>query len=337
MSQGYKLFGAETSPYSVKVRSYLRYKKLPFEWVSRSIRTEGQFTELSKSPALPLLVSAKGAVSQDSSAIIRALEKAHPTPTAAPDDALTGFLANLIEDYADEWLNKAMFHYRWSRKENVPAAATRQVDLLFAGAEPVDRKKAEQQLSKRMADRLSLVGSSKKTAPVIETSFERFLKALDKHLENHLYLFGGCPSIGDFALAGQLIQLMSDPVPGEQIRDTAPFVMAWCEFMEDPRSGAPFEPLEDLLETLAPLIRDEIAPTFLAWSEANAASLKKKRKTITVDILGQPFKQNVQQHARDTLTRLQTDAAAFADDEAARKTLADLGIQSLLPEPAEAA
>ena len=32
----YRIFGSELSPYSVKVRSYFRYKGLPHEWLLRS-------------------------------------------------------------------------------------------------------------------------------------------------------------------------------------------------------------------------------------------------------------------------------------------------------------
>ena len=36
----YRLFGAETSPYSLKVRSFLRYKGVDFEWIGRSKATD---------------------------------------------------------------------------------------------------------------------------------------------------------------------------------------------------------------------------------------------------------------------------------------------------------
>ena len=34
----YRLFGAETSPYSVKVRSFLKYKGVEFEWIGRDLK-----------------------------------------------------------------------------------------------------------------------------------------------------------------------------------------------------------------------------------------------------------------------------------------------------------
>ena len=35
MPAPYKVFGAEMSPYSVKVRAYARYKSLPHQWLNR--------------------------------------------------------------------------------------------------------------------------------------------------------------------------------------------------------------------------------------------------------------------------------------------------------------
>ena len=33
---GYRIIGAEMSPYSVKVRSYFRYKGIPHQWALRN-------------------------------------------------------------------------------------------------------------------------------------------------------------------------------------------------------------------------------------------------------------------------------------------------------------
>ena len=39
MADTYRIFGAELSPYSVKTRSYYRYKRIPHEWIPRSAAT----------------------------------------------------------------------------------------------------------------------------------------------------------------------------------------------------------------------------------------------------------------------------------------------------------
>ena len=51
----YRLFGAETSPYSLKVRSFLRYKNADFDWVLRSAATDDEFNKHAILPTVPLL------------------------------------------------------------------------------------------------------------------------------------------------------------------------------------------------------------------------------------------------------------------------------------------
>jgi hypothetical protein len=40
MAGGYRIFGAEMSPYSVKVRSYSRYKGIPHRWILRNAASQ---------------------------------------------------------------------------------------------------------------------------------------------------------------------------------------------------------------------------------------------------------------------------------------------------------
>ncbi|HBP14871.1 MAG TPA: glutathione S-transferase, partial [Gammaproteobacteria bacterium] len=49
----------------------------------------------------------------DSTPIIRRLESEIPGRSVIPEDPVIRFLDYLLEDYGDEWLTKAMFHYRW--------------------------------------------------------------------------------------------------------------------------------------------------------------------------------------------------------------------------------
>ena len=310
----YRLFGAETSPYSLKVRAFLRYKNVDFEWVARSAETEAEFTSLAALPTVPLLVGADGATSQDSTAMLAEFEATNPEPAAIPDDPACAALALLLEDYADEWLNKAMFHQRWSQTPDREAAAIRLMDQMFAGKPPKAKKKVQDQIAARMGGRLNLVGASEANAPVLKTSFWRFAELFNAHLKQHLYLFGGRASSADFALAGQLLQLLSDPTPGNWLRDRAPFIVAWCEFMDDPKPGAPFATLDELSETLLPLLRDEVAKTYLPWAMQNSENASKRRKLVKLDLEDGPFEQSTQRYAAKSFKAMRKAAQKLAKD-----------------------
>jgi hypothetical protein len=52
MTAPFRLYGAELSPYSVKVRSYLRYKGVEFDWVARTNARQEEFQRYAKLPLI---------------------------------------------------------------------------------------------------------------------------------------------------------------------------------------------------------------------------------------------------------------------------------------------
>ncbi|MGE0044985.1 MAG: glutathione S-transferase family protein, partial [Hyphomonadaceae bacterium] len=253
MKPPYRLYGAELSPYSVKVRAYLRWKDIPHEWIVRNAARQAEFQHYAKLPLIPLLVCADDGAFQDSTPIIEKLEQAHPAPRLAPDDPVLGFLDALIEDYADEWLNKAMFHYRWTRPIDQESGA-RRIAAMMAN-DDMDRTLVEAAVRERMTGRLHFVGSSAETAPIIEDAYLRFLAALEAHLgDKRDYLFGAHPTLADFGVYGQLYELLSDPTPGALMRERAPCAVRYVERMDHPEGKGALEPLDALLPTLKPIL-----------------------------------------------------------------------------------
>ena len=57
MPAPYRIFGIELSPYSVKVRSYFRYKGIPHEWVVRHMGNMEEFQKFAKLPLVPLVIT----------------------------------------------------------------------------------------------------------------------------------------------------------------------------------------------------------------------------------------------------------------------------------------
>ena len=84
MSSPYRLFGLELSPYSVKVRSYLRYKGIEHEWVVRDSTHIEEFQRRAKLPLIPLLITPEDEALQDSTPILESLEARFPEPSIHP-------------------------------------------------------------------------------------------------------------------------------------------------------------------------------------------------------------------------------------------------------------
>src|SRR5205085_12496817 len=99
MADNYRIIGAEMSPYSVKVRSYFRYKAIPHQWVLRNGASQAEFEKYAKIPIIPLVVTPEGAAMQDSTPVIEAMEKLHPEPSIHPGDAVARFVSALIEEF----------------------------------------------------------------------------------------------------------------------------------------------------------------------------------------------------------------------------------------------
>jgi len=125
MSNVYRIFGAEMSPYSVKVRAYARFKGLPHKWLNRGGENAADYAKYAKIQIVPLVVTPEGEGIQDSTPIIERLEAQFPSPSIHPDDKALRFLSDLLEELADEWGNKWMFHYRWRRPIDQQASAGR--------------------------------------------------------------------------------------------------------------------------------------------------------------------------------------------------------------------
>src|SRR6185295_8984487 len=168
MAEGYRIIGAEMSPYSVKVRSYFRYKGIPHQWILRNTASQAEFEKYAKMPIIPLVVTPDGIGIQDSTPIIDQVEKLHPEPQVHPAEPATRFISALIEEFGDEWGNKWMFHYRWARDVDQISSAGR-----IARCEPPKASEQEhdafaQQVRARMVDRVWFVGSNAANAPRIE-------------------------------------------------------------------------------------------------------------------------------------------------------------------------
>jgi glutathione S-transferase len=330
MAGVYRIFGSELSPYSVKVRSYFRYKGLPHEWIVRSSDNQAEYDRYAKLPLIPLVISPEGTALQDSTPIIEHFEQRFPEPSIHPTDPAMQFLSAMLEEYGDEWGNKPMFHYRWFYEADQQSAGRRIAQGMMPNLPEDSLGGAVDMILGRMVPRLKLVGSSQETKEQIEASFHRQLGLLNSHLAGRQYLFGSRPAFGDFGLYAQLYECSTDPTPGAIIRAKAPQVLSWIERMLDPRNEGEFEGWSSLEATLLPLLRKEVGGVFFPWSAANAEALAAGAKEFSLQIEGKPFAQETQKYHAKSLRALRQRYAEVSDKTNLDSILQEAGCLSWL-------
>ena len=316
MADGYRIIGAEMSPYSVKVRSYFRYKAIPHQWILRNAASQAEYEKLARMPIIPLVVTPEGTGIQDSTPIIHQMEKLYPEPSIDPDDGIANFISALIEEFGDEWGNKWMFHYRWARDVDQISSAGRIARMRGPDASEEKHAAFADQIRARMVDRVWFVGSNAVTAPQIEAGFLDMLGMLDNHLEGRPYLFGGRPALGDFGLWGQIYEMWTDPTAGAIIGGGAPHVLDWVHRMLWPKAESKFETWSALEPTLMPILTKQVGTQFMPWTCANEKALLEKQEEFNVTLGDKIWTQKPQKYHARSLGMLRAKYAGVADKAA---------------------
>ncbi|MEY4010619.1 MAG: hypothetical protein RLZZ93_1311, partial [Actinomycetota bacterium] len=230
-----KLRGVHGSPYSLKMRAVLRYRHIPFRWVPQG----SKWDDLPPFPLIPVIAfpDAEGKqtdAQMDSSPLIMRLEEMQADRSIVPVDPVVAFVDYLLEDFADEWVTKAMYHYRWYYDEAIDKAR-RLLPLDSNQQIPArDWGRFQKYISERQIGRRALVGSTEQNRAPIEESYLRILGLMEAHLETSPFLLGDRPGRGDFALYGQMTQLLRfDPVSARIGIATSPRMVHWVERTDD--------------------------------------------------------------------------------------------------------
>jgi glutathione S-transferase len=322
------MMGAPGSPYTRKMRAVLRYRRIPYLFILGNSPDAARLPT-AKVPLLPTFYlpneSGEIVAVTDSTPLIRRFEKAFVGRSIIPPDPAMAFLDELLEDYADEWLTKCMFHYRWYHEAD--ATKARRVLPHAARTNVSDEEIApvQKMVGERQIGRLGVVGSNDVTAEVIEESYRRFLSVFDAQLQQSRFVFGSRPASSDFGLMGQLTCLaLFDPTPSALTAERSPRVYAWTEIMED-LSG--IEPGDDDWSSVAELpdslraLFAEVGHFHAPFLLANADAVERKAEKVETEIAGRPWVQKPFPYQKKCLGWLRESHAKLDSD--ARKTVDD--------------
>ena len=290
--------GVPASPYTRKMLSVLRYRGIPYRYIQGG---HDAVTDLPKPKVdlLPVLYF-KGddgelTAEVDSTFMIRRLENEYSGNSVIPENPALRFLDYLLEDYADEWLTKAMFHYRW--RFDADAKMASEILPYSKDLTASDEEISEQTaiFRDRQINRLYGVGSNDVTAPVIEQSYERMLACLSELIKQGPFIMGKRPGTADFGFFGQLTQLAQfDPTSSASAINDAPRVHAWVSAMEDLTglevTDSDWRTIEDASGNLKPLF-EEIGRTYIPVMLANFSAAKAGEAKVEATVEGLPWEQ----------------------------------------------
>lgn len=339
-----RLVGGTASPYTQKMVALLRYRRVPYAvtWGQPDRVCDALAVEKPKPIFMPTFFFDEGGVNRaqcDSTPIIRRLENMYAGRSVLPGDPALAFIDYLIEDFADEWCTKYMFHFRWYPQADADNAGT----LLPLGMDVSMATDAhghlKQWVAERQIGRLYVVGSNDTTAPVIDASYRRFLAAMEDHLANQKFMLGKRPAAGDFGLHGQLTQLVGfDPTPRNIAHEVSPRTVAWVDHMRDQSGLEPVEDdwisLEEQPESLRGLLR-EIGRVYAPAQLANARAVQEGDKTWECEIDGALWTQQTFPYQAKCLhwTRERYQALSAGDRARVDTLLAGTGVEAMLLKP----
>ena len=343
MSEPLRLVGGTGSPYTQKMIALLRYRRIPYAILWGQV--EDICRDLDVVPPKPafmptFLFDEEGGLAArcDSTPIIRRLEDMHRGRSVLPEDPALAFIDYLIEDFADEWCTKYMFHYRWYYEADADNAGTLLPLGFDSSIDDAVFRQFKDYITERQVGRLYVVGSNDTTAPIIDASYRRFLAAMESHLSSQQYMLGSRPGAGDFALYGQLTQLVGfDPTPRAIAHEVSPRTVAWVDRLADLSGIEPTTddwcPLEEQAASLGEIL-SEIGRVYVPAQMANAQAAALGEKEWTCQIDGTEWVQRTFPYQAKCLAWTREAYQALSDADRARVdvVLLNTGIHDMLVE-----
>jgi glutathione S-transferase len=333
----YKLYGTVGSPYALKLRSLMRYKRLPFDWMPATLdwipddlphpplcaASNRKLEALNPRVVPAVYLPGDGSIRNESTTIAHLLDQLHPGRAVVPEDPATAFCTHLLEDMADEWLVKIAFLYRWGHDEDA-ACKSRIVTGEFLGGNysPELLERAAKHFASRQQSRMPLVGATADNAAMIDMSFRRLLTAMSRLSDRTTFIFGDSPTLADFGFYGQLQSLATDPTSWAVMRQEGLGVLPYLQLLEDP-SGV--EPARPSISSCGPATVELLrlaADIYLPYLLANENAVVANKSSFSFEVDGHryaqtPFKYHAKCYrvlrekfaAMPTLARDQVEAA----------------------------
>lgn len=287
-----RVYGSKISYFTGKLEAYLRYKEIPYEFVSMTARSmNGKIRRHTGAAQMPAIEFLDGRWGTDTTPLIAWFEQERPEPAVIPSDPLQDFICRLVEDYADEWLWRPALYYRWDFKLDAEMMSRRIVDELTRDIPaPAPLKRLLIRMRQR---RLNTRGDgvSRETKAHVEETYLRALDQLQAIFETRPFLLGGRPTVADFGYFASMFRHFGiDPTPAAIMRDRAPAVYTWLARLWDARASQIHGALlAGIPRDWSPILR-EIGTAYLPYLCANADAWQAGKKRFDLEIQGTRYR-----------------------------------------------
>lgn len=262
----YRVHGLTPSYFTRKVTGYLDHKGLAWR-LCPSIGANLAARQDGWNGGIPVVTTPDGTRIWDSTAIILHLEQRHPGAGVVPDDPLLAFLAFLLDDFSDEWLYRHAVGTRWLFPENATSGSW---DIAREGAceTGIGVGATRDLVTSAMTACLPRLGVTPGNVDAwVQESLLPWQRAVGAHVAAHGCLFGGRPSLADFALfGGNVAHFLGDPLCCRWLEDAAPEVVPYTHAFLRPDLRPPGDWLDPgaLPDTLVAVLA-ETGRHYLPW------------------------------------------------------------------------
>lgn len=223
-----RVHGLDLSYFTGKLEGYLRCKGIAYDLVEMST---GSFKACAKATGvaqMPQVEWHNGQWLSDTTQIIEFLEANTPGGSVIPADPLMRFVAQLLEDFGDEWLWRPALYYRWAFEQDARLMGSRLAQGMLRDVPAPMWVRRLAITNRQRWHFLWRDGYRPSNAAATEAVYKDTLAALQTVLAKQPYLLGDAPTVADFGLFGSMFRhFFSDPTPAGIMRRQAPAVQAW--------------------------------------------------------------------------------------------------------------
>lgn len=349
IARKFLVWGSELSPFTLKVLASARAAGIPARLLPadgrrlENLRAAGKVAAvrrglrrldypppdaLAELPLVPYLITPRGRVLADSSAIAEWFdgESGDTAPKLVPAAGAVRFAARLIDEYFDEIGLYLAHHNRWVVSAATNDAGTRLANEFRTLVPRVVHTRFAERFSARQVRRLPYLFSVAAAEPerydvpasrrppgrvgfppthaLLDSVFQRTLAHLEGVFRHQPFLLGEGFSVADASVYGCLGMNMSDPTIAATIQLGAPATAAWLARVGAKESELPAG-IQDIRPCLQPLLA-EIGATFVPLMRQNTsayerhfatgerlfneAAFDRGRSLYDGELCGQPFR-----------------------------------------------